>query len=259
MFRLTREVRLTLTDPPPVRGVVNGHAGWPALERLSPWVALRVTVGGGVDDRSGYLLNITEIDRAVRDRALPVLRRADGVPLTALPGMLSSALRGSWPGGATLHSHRLMFSPFTSVGCLESELPMIRLSHRFEFSASHRLHSDALSPEENRRTFGKCNNPHGHGHNYELEVTLAGRPDASGMLIGIPELERIVHEAVIEPFDHKHLNLEVPEFRELNPSVENIAAAIYRRLKPRFSQSAAGLASVTVWETPKTWCEYSES
>lgn len=261
MLRLTREVRLTLVEPPAVRGVVNGHAGWPASDRIAPWVTLRVTVSGPADRRTGYLLNIAEIDRAVRDRGLPVLRRAadDGVAATALPAQLADALRGAWGERAALHALRLMLSPYTSVGCVQPELPMIRLSHRFEFSAAHRLHADALGDEENRRTFGKCNNPHGHGHNYELEVTLAGLPDAAtGVLISLADLERIVHEAVIEPFDHKHLNVEVSDFRDQNPSVENIAAAVFRRLKPRFAQSRAGLASVTVWETPKTWCEYSE-
>jgi 6-pyruvoyltetrahydropterin/6-carboxytetrahydropterin synthase len=135
---------------------------------------------------------------------------------------------------------------------------MIRLNHQFEFSASHRLYSAKLNDEENRKTFGKCSNPNGHGHNYELEVSLSGTPDSSGMLMPLPELERIVNEQVIEPFDHKHLNAEVPEFRDLNPSVENIAIVIFRRLKPRFENAGARLASVTVWETPKTWCEYFE-
>ena len=135
---------------------------------------------------------------------------------------------------------------------------MVRLSQTFEFCASHRLHSPALSDEENRRTYGKCNNPHGHGHNYELQVTLAGKPDARGVLIDVPVFERVVAETVIEPFDHKNLNEEVPQFADVIPSVENIAQVIYRMLAPRFAAEKAKLASVTVWETPKTWCEYSE-
>ena len=135
---------------------------------------------------------------------------------------------------------------------------MIRLSQKFEFSATHRLHNPQLSEEENRRTFGKCNNPHGHGHNYELQVTLAGTPDSNGLLIDVPAFERIVSSTVIDRFDHKNLNQELPEFRELVPTVENIAMTIYRLLKPQFAGEGATLASVTVWETPKTWCEYSE-
>lgn len=249
-------------------GPRNGHAGWPGLARVEPWVALRLTLEGPLDARSSYLRNIKDVDRAARERALPLLTRfaapadADAPRargIAALPAALAEALRDAWPG-ARLHAADLLLSPYTAIGCLTTELPMVRLSHRFEFSAAHRLHNDQLDDEANRRAFGKCNNPHGHGHNYELQVTVTGDPDASGVLIGLPEFERIVNESAVEPFDHKHLNLEVEEFMpgRLNPSVENIAMAIYRRLKPRFGGSQARLASVTVWETPRTWCEYSE-
>ena len=136
---------------------------------------------------------------------------------------------------------------------------MIRLSQKFEFSASHRLHSPNLSAEENRQCFGKCNNPLGHGHNYEVQVTLAARDtDASGSLAKLPQFESIVSRVVIDRFDHKNLNEEVDEFRELIPTVENIAMVIFRLLKPHLTHGATKLAAVTVWETPKTWCEYSE-
>ena len=135
---------------------------------------------------------------------------------------------------------------------------MVRLSQTFEFCASHRLHSPALSDEENRRTFGKCNNPHGHGHNYQVQVTLAGTPDKFGLVMEVPAFEKIVKEKVIDRFDHKHLNIECPEFANVIPSVENIAKTIYGILKPAFAQADARLASVTVWETQKTWCEYTE-
>ena len=135
---------------------------------------------------------------------------------------------------------------------------MMRLSQKFEFSASHRLHNPSLSDSENRRTFGKCNNPHGHGHNYEVQVTLTGDANANGLIVDIPAFERTVAATVIDPFDHKYLNVEVPQFRDLIPSVENIAKVIYGMLKPVLRLDHAKLASVTVWETPKTWCEYSE-
>ena len=135
---------------------------------------------------------------------------------------------------------------------------MTRLSQKFEFSATHRLHNPKATESENTHIFGKCNNPHGHGHNYELQVTLKGNPDPSGLLVGIPEFEGIVGDSVINRFDHKNLNVELPEFAELIPTVENIAMVIYRLLKPKFNSKHATLVSVTVWETPKTWCEYSE-
>ena len=135
---------------------------------------------------------------------------------------------------------------------------MIRLSQKFEFSATHRLHNPEISEQENRRLFGKCNNPHGHGHNYELQVTLRGEPDRNGVLIDMPALERVVATTVVDRFDHRNLNVELPEFRTLVPTVENIAMTIYRMLKPQLKSERAQLHSVIVWETPKTWCEYSE-
>jgi 6-pyruvoyltetrahydropterin/6-carboxytetrahydropterin synthase len=91
-----------------------------------------------------------------------------------------------------------------------------------------------------------------------VQVTLRGEPREDGLLVDVPEFERIVKETVIDRFDHKHLNDEIVEFKDLIPSVENIAKVIYRTLKPRFVQADANLANVMVWETPKTWCEYAE-
>ena len=166
-------------------------------------------------------------------------------------------LKNAW-AGLELQYLRLSLSPFLSYSACKSELPMVRLSQKFEFSATHRLHNPALSETENCRIYGKCNNPHGHGHNYEVQVTLTGTPGANGVLIDIPAFETIVAAAVIDRFDHKNLNVELPEFRELIPTVENIARVIYGLLKPRLQHAGSKLAGVTVWETPKTWCEYSE-
>ena len=132
---------------------------------------------------------------------------------------------------------------------------MMRLTQSFEFSAAHRLFSAELSDAENRRLFGKCSNPNGHGHNYVVEVTVCGTNSADkGTVTDVGHIDRVVLERVIEPFDHKNLNLECPEFAQLNPSVENIARVIWDRLKGAFA--GCRLASVRVWETPKTCAEY---
>jgi 6-pyruvoyltetrahydropterin/6-carboxytetrahydropterin synthase len=181
-----------------------------------------------------------------------------------LPLRLFETLRATFADEvpqAKLTEVRLHFTPTLSSSCHASEhpmSPMIRLSQRFEFSASHRLHRPEFSDEKNLKTFGKCSNPHGHGHNYELQVTLAGTPDASGLLIDVPSFERVVATTVLDRFDHKNLNVEVAEFRDVIPTVENIAKVIYGLLKAKFASEGGKLASVTVWETPKTWCEYSE-
>jgi 6-pyruvoyltetrahydropterin/6-carboxytetrahydropterin synthase len=166
-------------------------------------------------------------------------------------------LKNAWPG-SELHRLRLALSPFLTLTLFAVEFPMIRLSQKFEFSASHRLHNPTLSGEQNQSLFGKCNNPHGHGHNYVLQVTVAGLPYSSGHLIDIPQFERVVASTVVEPFDHRYLNLEIPEFSELIPTVENIAMVIFHMLKPKLEAMRVKLAGVTLWETTKTWCEYME-
>lgn len=132
---------------------------------------------------------------------------------------------------------------------------MIQVTESFEFSAAHRLHCPDLSDEENRRIFGKCSNPNGHGHNYVVEVTVSGQPDdATGNVIELHLFRHTVRERVIDRFDHKHLNLDCVEFQSLNPSVENIARVIWDRLHDAFH--SCRLAGVRVWETPKTYAEY---
>lgn len=107
------------------------------------------------------------------------------------------------------------------------------LSRRASFSASHRLHSENLSADENKRVFGKCNHPHGHGHNYEVEVILRGKiSERDGLVFNLTALKEIIEREVIARVDHKHLNLDVAEFKGLNPTAENIAVVIWRWLEP---------------------------
>jgi len=268
MFRLTREVRFAVNDgdadPQLSQPPTNSYGGYPSVVGYGRFYSLAVTLAGELDPATGYLRNIKDIDDAVRRHVIPAMC-ADVLALNSTRAMspfeqpvVALGLLQSVMPQAVIDCVRLRLSPFLSVSCLASEHPMVRLSQKFEFSASHRLHSAQLSDEENRKCFGKCNNPNGHGHNYEVQVTLAGQPDERGQLIDVPAFERIVAETVIDKFDHKNLNVEVAEFRELMPSVENIAMVVYRLLKPRFQEARARLASVTVWETPKTWCEYVE-
>jgi 6-pyruvoyltetrahydropterin/6-carboxytetrahydropterin synthase len=134
---------------------------------------------------------------------------------------------------------------------------MVRFTQQFEFAASHRLHNPNLTDEQNRLAFGKCNNPLGHGHNYVVEVAMIGTSDETGDLLDQRELQSAVTR-VIDRFDHRHLNHELPEFKERIPTVENIAKVIHGLLKAPLAGPRVKLASVTVWETPKTCCEYFE-
>ena len=131
----------------------------------------------------------------------------------------------------------------------------VSLTRRYSFAASHRLHSARLSEEENRRIYGKCSNPYGHGHNYFVEVTVTGPVDpATGMLVNIVELDSFVAREILEVFDHKYLNEEIPEFRERVPTTENLCIEIYNRLR---AFPGARLERVRVEETSLNSFEYS--
>lgn len=136
-----------------------------------------------------------------------------------------------------------------------SKSPKIELGRRYQFSASHRLHTPQLSEEENARVFGKCNNPHGHGHNYVIEVSLSGDIDPStGMIANLADLDAFVEQQFLEEFDHKSLNEDVPAFREKVPTTENLCIEIYRRLK---TFPHARVERVRIQETGNNSFEYS--
>jgi len=127
------------------------------------------------------------------------------------------------------------------------------LNRRYRFSASHRLHSAQLSDAENRATYGKCNNPHGHGHNYILEVTVSGRVDENGMVCNLVDLDECVHRNVVTRFDVEDLNMQ-PEFAMSVPTTENLCTVIYDILKREFRQ--AHLEKVRLEETMMNAFEY---
>jgi 6-pyruvoyltetrahydropterin/6-carboxytetrahydropterin synthase len=138
---------------------------------------------------------------------------------------------------------------------------MVHLTRRYRFSAAHRLHSEVLSNEENARVYGKCNNPHGHGHNYELEVTVAGPVEpATGMVCDLALLDGVVENEVLERFDTTHLNLDVENFRDRVPTTENLCIEIFellrRRLEGAQGAGAARLERVRLEETRSNSVEY---
>ena len=132
---------------------------------------------------------------------------------------------------------------------------MVYLTRKAEFSASHYYHNPEMSAEENQRIFGKCNNPHGHGHNYTLEVTVKGEVDArSGFVVDLKQLKDLMNREVIDVLDHRFLNKEVPEFQDAIPTTENLAISIWNRLRSRLK--LAQLHRVRVYETPDLFVDY---
>ena len=229
---------------------------------------LRVTVEGSMDAQTGMVLNIKDLDHSLRE----VTKEFDHkfinldhpafktqVPTTEnisayIRNVLEQSLHQT-NSPARVFRVRLYEDPTLWSDVTGGEgRNMASLTKTFSFSAAHRLHSRFLSDEKNQEVFGKCNNLHGHGHNYELEVTVTGPiAEQTGMVFDLGELMQIVQEEVIERFDHKHLNLETEEFRDLNPTGENIAQIVWNLLKPRLGNS---LSAIGLWETPKNFFEY---
>ncbi|MFC7439688.1 6-carboxytetrahydropterin synthase [Laceyella putida] len=222
---------------------------------------LEVMVSGKVNERSGIVVNIKDIDHVVKNlvneeldgkflnREHPFFR--EHVPTTEnIVRYLWNSLEGNVPD-SELHKIRLWESPF--LYSEKEKGSMIKLTRKYHFSTVHRLHSEQLSAEENRKIFGKCNNPHGHGHNYYLDVTVAGELDPiTGMVINLAELDQIVDKIVLQKFDHKHLNLDTEEFKNLNPTSENLAIVIWNLLSPHLPN----LYKIGLWETEKNYFEY---
>jgi 6-pyruvoyltetrahydropterin/6-carboxytetrahydropterin synthase len=131
------------------------------------------------------------------------------------------------------------------------------ITRKVEFSASHICRNPNLSEEENQRLFGLAANPHGHGHNYVVEVSLRGEPDpVTGMVFDLKELKEILAREIVEPYDHRFLNYEVPPFDHEVPTTENIARDIWRRLEPHLRGPGSLLHSVRVYETADLSVEY---
>lgn len=132
---------------------------------------------------------------------------------------------------------------------------MVLLTRKAEFSAAHYYWNDAWSQQENEKVFGKCANRNGHGHNYTLEVTVAGEIDPiSGFVVDLKALKDVIQHEVIQVYDHRHLNLEVPEFRTMIPTTENIAVAVWKRLEKKIA--GARLQRVRVYEMPDLFADY---
>ena len=126
----------------------------------------------------------------------------------------------------------------------------MRLTRRYRFSASHRLDTPRLTPEENRRLYGKCNNPYGHGHDYILDVTIEGSPDPSGQLANREALDQLVRETVLDRLDHRNLNLDVPELAGVVATTENLAGAIDGALRRGWNLTAR-LGKIRISETDR--------
>jgi 6-pyruvoyltetrahydropterin/6-carboxytetrahydropterin synthase len=229
---------------------------------------LTVRCRGEIDPKTGYLIDIKVIDREVRGTVIPLIAaachtRSTSEPAAILPDLFH-ALAASLAklGPASLDALTWNLTPTYGVAMEAGHTGTVLMRQRFDFAAAHRLHAPALSDEENRRAFGKCNNPSGHGHNYQFEPVVAIKLGETGTgNFSLADLEALAQRVLIEPFDHKHLNVDTPEFTSPKgsiPSVENIARVFFERLAPAVQRAHTGatLRAITVWETDRTSCTY---
>lgn len=258
MIQLSREIRFALlptdADYPPSAN--NSWGGWPAIDLAVPRLALRAVITGIPDPVTGYVCNIKVLDQLLRTVVSDALIPSFGDQAVSGETIINSALaevRKRWQLPDELIRIELSLSPYLGYAIDTENDKMIQITQQFEFSAAHRLHCDTLTAQENRATFGKCNNVQGHGHNYVLDVTVGTDALASGSAVNFHEFQNTVKSEIIDRLDHKHLNRDVDYFAQINPSVENIAIAIYNWLDGKFDGK---LIAVKVFETPKTWAEY---
>lgn len=277
-----REVTLT-------RRVIfsSGHRYWRSdlseaenRERFGPYASpfnhghnyvLYASVAGPVEAEHGMVVNIKDIDAILKQRVLAPLNLKslnDEVPdFASQTPTTENLLR--WIGERLqdlpeparlthlrLDEYELLYGELimTTANLSEARVQITRI---YEFAASHRLHVAALPEDENRSLFGKCTNPNGHGHNYILEVTVSGTVDPeTGMIAPLDVLDRVVHEEVVDRYDHQNLNLDVPELAGLNPTSEVVAAVIFDRLNDKVP---ATLERIRLFETARNIFEVNRS
>jgi len=269
MLELARTVRFCLNDDPaedPAHAPRdNTFSAWPAMRGLGRYYELTVRCAGEADPSTGYFINIKHIDEAVRDHALPELHRflqretaPARLPMGAVMQQLVDRLQP--PLNHTVATVSLWLTPRYALQIGSHALSQLTLRQQYEFSAAHRLHVPELSEQENQRIFGKCTNPAGHGHNYQMEVLVSAQIDQHGHVPAIEQLDATVNQHVLARLDHKHLNEDVPEFADLNPTVEHIAQVIWQRLEQPVAEldpeRPLKLERISVWETEKTVCTY---
>lgn len=221
---------------------------------------LEVACEGVVDPATGMVVNIKEIDD-VLDR--DVVAVFDGKSINdEIPGFgarpptlenllldLSGRLKGLPADARCIELGLWETDDLWATLTMDKDRTMT-LTRKYEFAASHRLHSRQLTEEQNQAIFGKCNNPAGHGHNYVLEVTVSGQPDpVTGMMVDLGELDETVNRLVVDRYDHRHLNEDLPEFRDQVPTSEVIAMEIWSRLD---GQVPGKLHKVRLLETARS-------
>ena len=228
---------------------------------------LQVTVKGNAFASDGMLINIKDLDGIIKKHVVAEydhkhinLQHPTFIQDLYLQPTSENIAIQVWQSltphlqNANLHLVHLYEESALSAEYY-GEDQMVYLTKVYEFSASHRLHSIALTNEENKEIFGKCNNPYGHGHNYVLEVTVKGEVDPrTGMVADISLLDQVIETQVFSRFDHRHLNLDTVEFEKVNPTSENFVRVLWKIVDPYLKPVT--LHRLRLQETPKSYFDY---
>jgi 6-pyruvoyltetrahydropterin/6-carboxytetrahydropterin synthase len=254
MHKLSRLVRFSINPfLPKDSSGFNSFVSKPAGEGLSLFFELTVALVGETEPATGFVINVSDIDRKVRKYIVPIFarqiredfRQGKHIGVFEIIKLLKSAwgqLADKFET-AKLRELSLALNPFRKVTVDCEDCKMSYFSEKFEFAATHKLWNEQFSDQRNFEVFGKCANPTGHGHNYTVEVTIKRPADKDSFCIG--DFERIVDSELIELLDHKNLNTDVAEFKETNPTIENIAVFAWNKLAGKFSK--AQLHCITIW------------
>ncbi|MHC4926210.1 MAG: 6-pyruvoyl trahydropterin synthase family protein [Planctomycetota bacterium] len=264
MHTLSRQIRFMIDPfaPEMIQGY-NSYASKPAGQGVGLYFSLWVDLESELDQRTGFVVNVSEIDKFIRANVIPIFTQTIqaffAVKETPLLWNMVCLLRRCWPvvqagfSDKRLRQLKLELNPFRQITIDSENAEMFTFSEKFEFAAMHQLWNEAFDEATNYEKFGKCANPAGHGHNYVLEVQVQSTIEQvqAGWL---SDYQQVVEENFLNLVDHKNLNVDVSGFETLVPTVENLAFFAWEKLEDRFKDGK--LVKVTVWENDRTYCSY---
>lgn len=263
MHKLARQIRFSIN--PFLNDVVQGansYSSKPAGDGLALYFSLWVELVAPADSQTGFVINVVDIDKAVRQTVVPLFDKnisesfaqAKHVTLFDLQCLLGQ----SWGlvkdefGDAVISNITLELNPFRKIKITSEDRKVLTISEKFEFAATHKLWNEKFSKDKNFEVFGKCANPNGHGHNYIVEITVDCQ---DSQLIDMGDFQAGVNREFISIVDHKNLNVDISDFGGKVTTVENITTYAWKRLEGKLG--SAKLKSITIWESDRMYCTYS--
>ena len=265
MHKLSRQIRFAV-DPFGISDCgANSYCAKPTTNVLGLYLALWVELESKVNLDTGFVVNVVDIDKVVRDNAVKFFDNfikqkfsaKQEITFEHIAGLLSevwSVLENKFPP-AKICNLAVELMPSRKLAIRERNGNMLYFSEKFEFAASHTLWNKKFTDAENDAVFGKCANRTGHGHNYIVEVTI--KKPTGGEPLKAGTFEKAVNEQFIQVVDHKNLNTDVPQFIKVNPTVENISEFAFNCLSGKFPDCT--LDSITIWESDRTFCTCTSS